>query len=263
LTSAALFGSYEESSSNDQRIDRLSIFHPSRKNMEQCSQQPLPRTSGCGMACAKLALSLALFGPALVTLSLRTVERADTVSTYSVHASDAHEILPPKELVQIYSIVRSHRPDVAESEIWRLSEVIYEETTKRGLDPLIVLALIRVESGFRPNAVSPAGARGIMQIMPDTGKTLAGAVAGDYGFRPAAFTVESLDDPVLNVRLGIYYLQDLKKQFQNWSVALTAYNFGPIDTQNRIDNNLDLSEEFAALVLEVYQRYKKAKPPAF
>ena len=231
--------------------------------MEQRSKKTLSRISGCGTACAKLALSLALFVPALATLSLRIQEPADALSTHSARASETHEILRPKELVQIYSIVRSHRPDVAEPEIWRLSQVIYEETSKRGVDPLIVLALIRVESGFRPKAVSPAGARGIMQIMPDTGRTLAGAMAGDYGFRPAAFTAESLDDPVLNLRLGIYYLYDLKKQFQNWSVALTAYNFGPIDTQNRIDNNLDLSEEFAGLVLQAYQRYKNAKHPTF
>jgi soluble lytic murein transglycosylase len=225
--------------------------------MEKRPQKTLARTLTCGANCAKLALALTLFLPALTGsfVSGRQESAAPVVSP----ASAVGEIQRPKERMQIFSIVRSHRPDVAESEIWRLSEVIHEETSKRHLDPLMILALIRVESGFQADAVSPAGARGIMQIMPDTGRNL----AGEYGFHPARFTAESLDDPVLNLRLGIYYLHDLKKQFQDWSAALTAYNFGPIDTQNRIDNNLDLSEDFAALVLDAYRRYKSARHPAF
>ena len=133
----------------------------------------------------------------------------------------------PKELVKIYSIVRSHRPDISESETWQLSEVIHEESLKRQLDPLLVLALIQVESSFQSAAVSPMGARGMMQIMPDTGRFLAETLAGEYGIRFAAFKPESLDDPVLNLRLGIYYLHDLRKQFQHLNHALTAYNFGP------------------------------------
>lgn len=212
-------------------------------------------------ACARLALSIALFVPAWAVFSGSMAREVPAAAVAQAHA--VVELLRPKELVQIFSIVRSHRADVAESEIWRLSEVIHEETTKRGLDPLMVLALIRVESGFQAAAVSPAGARGIMQIMPDTGRSLAGATVKEYGVHPVRFTAEALDDPVLNLRLGIYYLHHLKRQFRDWSVALTAYNFGPIDTQNRIDNNLDLSDDFAALVLDAYQRYKNTRHPAF
>ena len=82
-------------------------------------------------------------------------------------------------------------------------------------------------------------------------------------FHPARFTPESLDDPVLNLRLGIYYLHGLKKQFQQLNLALIAYNSGPGDTQNRLENNLDLADEYASLVLNAYQRYKKIKHPAF
>jgi soluble lytic murein transglycosylase len=180
-----------------------------------------------------------------------------------VKTAEVGKRVKPKELVQIYSIVRSHRPDISESETWKLSEVIHEESSKRHLDPLLVLALIQVESSFQPTAVSPMGARGMMQIMPDTGKFLAETLAGEYGYHAAAFKPESLDDPVLNLRLGIYYLHDLRNQFQHLNHALTAYNFGPADTQNRLENNLDLSGEFATLVLDFYQRYQKTKHPIF
>ena len=77
------------------------------------------------------------------------------------------------------------------------------------------------------------GARGMMQIMPDTGKFLAKTLAREYGFHPVAFRPESLDDPVLNVRLGIYYLKNLHEQFEHLKLALTAYNIGPGEIQNR------------------------------
>ena len=176
---------------------------------------------------------------------------------------DQREQHRPKELVRIYSIVRSYRSDISESEIWRISEVIFEESAKRTIDPLLVLALIQVESGFQSAAVSPMGARGMMQIMPDTGKFLAEALAHEDGFHPAAFRPESLDDPVLNVRLGIFYLQDLRKQFQHLNLVLAAYNFGPAEIQNRVENNLEMSDEFATLVLGAYQRLKKTRSPVF
>ena len=222
------------------------------------------RTLHCAQACLKLTLMLALFAPAFNAFRWAT---APTPQNDAAMAADpaihAAERLRPKELVKINAILRSHLPEISESETWRLSEVILEESLKRHLDPILVLALIRVESGFKPDVVSPMGARGIMQIMPDTGKFLAAALAGEYGLHPTSFKPESLDDPVLNVRLGIFYLHDLKKQFQQVTLALTAYNFGPADTQNRLENNLDLPGEFAALVLDAYERYKQTKLPSF
>lgn len=168
-----------------------------------------------------------------------------------------------KELVKIYSIVKSHRPDITDSETWQVAEVILEESSKRKIDPLLVLALIQVESGFQCAAVSSVGARGIMQIMPDTGRSLTHTVGREYGLRPAAFKPESLDDPVLNIRLGVYYLHNLYRQFHDLNLLLIAYNAGPAEAQSRLDNNMEFSDDFAALVLDAYQRYQRVKQPAF
>lgn len=230
--------------------------------MEKRRQKTLARTL-VGTACAKLFLVLILFVPAFSALSLLPDGLDGFAPQQTVKVVEVRERHRPKELVRIYSIVRAHRPDVAESEIWRISEVILEESAKRAIDPLLVLALIQVESGFQTDAVSPMGARGMMQIMPDTGRSLAASLAREYGYHPVAFKPESLDDPVLNLRLGIFYLQDLHKQFQHLNLVLTAYNFGPAETQNRLENNLDLADEFAALVLDAYRRFKKAKSLAF
>ena len=231
--------------------------------MENRLKRPLTRTLGCGQTTAKLALSLALFFPALIAFDKTVPHETRGFDELISNGVEVVHRIRPKELVKINAILRSHRPDISEPESWRLSEVIFEESAKRQLDPFVVTALIQVESGFKSAAVSPMGARGMMQIMPDTGKFLAAAVAGEYGFQLAAFRPESLDDPVFNLRLGIYYLHDLKKQFQHLNLALTAYNFGPGDLQNRLENNLDISDEFASLVLDAYQRHKKMKQPTF
>lgn len=230
--------------------------------MEKRPKKTPARTLRGGRTCAKLLLIVVLFAPALGMIPGLMPGLANYLLSQGA-SMDAGERSGSKELVQIFAIVRSHRPDITESEAWRLVNVIFEESSKRHIDPLLVLALIRVESGFQSDAVSPLGARGMMQIMPDTGRFLAEALAGEYGFHLTSFTPESLDDPVLNLRLGIYYLHDLKKQFKHVHHALTAYNFGPSHTQNRLENNLELSEGYASLVLAAYRQYQDSKQLTF
>jgi soluble lytic murein transglycosylase len=175
------------------------------------------------------------------------------------------ERAPSKELIRIYSIVKSHRPDISEAEAKELSEVILEECSWYGLDPMLVLAVINVESKFQYGAVSPAGARGIMQILPYVGKSLLQEIGLHQPVHSVPFKPEFLDDPFLNIKLGVYYLHGLRKSFRNLAHALTAYNMGPTETKNRLENDIELSEEYATMVLAAYQQYKtkKTKLPTF
>jgi soluble lytic murein transglycosylase len=90
------------------------------------------------------------------------------------------------------------------------------------LDPYVVAGLIRQESLFNPVAVSPAGAIGLMQVMPATGRSLAQRV-GIGTFNP-----EMLKQPETNVRLGTLFLAD---QMRRWNGhepdVFAAYNAGP------------------------------------
>lgn len=89
------------------------------------------------------------------------------------------------------------------------------------LDPLFVFAVMREESWFDSGAVSGAGARGLLQIMPATGYDLAGR-ADLHGFG-----VRDLFDPGTNVRLGTRYLRELLDGFDDQpALALAAYNAG-------------------------------------
>jgi soluble lytic murein transglycosylase len=81
------------------------------------------------------------------------------------------------------------------------------------LDPYLVAAVVREESSYYPRAVSRAGARGLMQLMPTTARLL--APAGD------------LDDPAFNIQLGTRFLAGLLREFNDPRLALAAYNAGP------------------------------------
>lgn len=99
---------------------------------------------------------------------------------------------------------------------------IEAESRRHGLDPAFVAALIRQESMFNPLAVSGAGAIGLMQVTPATGRALAASV----GIRD--FTAASLADPAINVRLGTLYLAQLFARYgDRVPELLVAYNAGP------------------------------------
>ena len=231
--------------------------------MEKRPKKTLARTLVCGIFCTKLAVIVTLFAPFFLTVS-QISKKPDTKSAQTItQAQQASEKPASRELVKIYSIVKAHRPDVSDDEAWEVAQVILEESARHKLDALLISALIQVESGFQYAAVSPSGARGLMQIMPDTGRALTHALRHEIGLRPAAFRPEWLDDPFVNIRLGVYYLHDLKKQFHDWRLALSAYNFGPAEIQSRLENNVEFSSEFAGIVLAAYRNYLNTKQPSF
>lgn len=100
-------------------------------------------------------------------------------------------------------------------------QLIKRESRERGLDPYFVAALIRQESRFNKEARSGAGAIGLMQVMPGTGKQL----AKKAGIRKV--TPETLKDPTVNVKLGTRFLADMLRTYRRADLALVAYNAGP------------------------------------
>jgi len=90
------------------------------------------------------------------------------------------------------------------------------------LEPALVSAVMREESGYRPAVTSPAGARGLLQIMPETGRRL----AEQLGL--PAFTPDDLYRPRVNIQLGSFYLRQLAGEFDGrLEAAIASYNAGP------------------------------------
>lgn len=94
----------------------------------------------------------------------------------------------------------------------KLDLFIHEQAKNKGVDPALVKAVIKAESNFNPKAVSHAGARGMMQLMPATAKILG---------------VKNSMDPFDNIKGGTSYLRDMLKTFKDKDKALAAYNAGP------------------------------------
>ncbi len=93
----------------------------------------------------------------------------------------------------------------------RVPEAVRKAALDRGLDPLLVHAVIQAESSYNPFAVSPKGAQGLMQLMP--------ATARRYGAANSFNITE-------NLQAGVSYLRDLMDMFGSQELALAAYNAG-------------------------------------
>lgn len=95
--------------------------------------------------------------------------------------------------------------------------LIEAHARRHGLDPLLVAAVVREESGFNPQATSPVGAIGLMQLMPKTAHWLANR---------QDWPIQDLHDPETNIRLGTAYLRYLLDRTGKLDRALAAYNGG-------------------------------------
>lgn len=145
---------------------------------------------------------------------------------------------------------------------YRNTVQLYSQEYK--LDPLLVFAIMKVESNFKPGAVSPKNARGLMQITDKTGKW--GAQQLDI----ANFDSGMLYNPEINIRIGCWYLSTLYGEFGETNLVLAAYNGGSGNVRQWLDDNrysasgksLDLipfkeTELYLNKVNNSYKIYKK------
>jgi len=117
--------------------------------------------------------------------------------------------------------------DTLSEEVWRtlypieFRELLTAKSQAEGLDPAVVAALVCQESTFDPGAVSRAGARGLMQVIPPTGRQLARNLGVPYRSR-------ALHDPATSLDFGTRYLRQMLDRFEGRiERALAAYNAGP------------------------------------
>ncbi len=133
--------------------------------------------------------------------------------------------------------------------------LLREVSDKHQIDIELLQALIAVESGYNARAVSPKGALGLMQIMPDT--------AARYGVTGDAkrSVQDKLFEPRTNLNTGTRYLVDLKRMFPNrLDLALASYNAGEGAVQ-KYGNKIPPYKETQAYVQTVIELYRALKPP--
>ena len=102
----------------------------------------------------------------------------------------------------------------------------YSEEYK--IDKKLITAVVKVESSFNEKAHSHADAKGLIQLLPETGEWIAKRLGED-------FKEENLLNPEINIKYGTYYLKYLFNLFKNVDYAIMAYNGGPTNVQKWID----------------------------
>ncbi|QIB28150.1 lytic transglycosylase domain-containing protein [Caloranaerobacter azorensis] len=143
-------------------------------------------------------------------------------------------------------------------------DYIKKYSYKYNIDPILVASIIKVESKYYKEAKSYRGAKGLMQISPITGRW----AAKEIGI--LNYNEDCLYDPEINIMIGCWYLNKLKKQFDNdIKLVLTAYNGGSGNVEKWLKNPIYSSDgrkldeipfietkQYVKKVLKTYKIYK-------
>jgi soluble lytic murein transglycosylase len=115
-------------------------------------------------------------------------------------------------------------------------DIIRQQAEEKGVEASLIAAVIYSESRFR-DQTSEAGARGLMQITPESAKEIERLSGG------TTFELEDLSDPEINIRYGTFLLRELFDRYDGDEVAvLAAYNAGPANVERWGGSNLSLSD---------------------
>jgi soluble lytic murein transglycosylase-like protein len=159
----------------------------------------------------------------------KMVRKEDNTSAYARAAGLPQVVMPTEENIRRYS------------------PIIESASRTHGVDVALVHAVISAESGYNAAALSRAGARGLMQLMPDTARR--------YG-------VQNVMDPTENIVAGVRYLHDLISMFNgNLELAVAAYNAGEnavVRHGNRIPPYAE-TVNYVPKVLGFYRKFQTRK----
>ena len=163
--------------------------------------------------------------------------------------------LTPLDAIREHAVWKrlEEHPNVA-----RFEPLVARNARANGLDPLLVKAMIAVESGYDPSAVSEKGAVGLMQVMPATAERY--GVAGDAKRSVA----DKLKEPAINLRVGTRYLKDLLGRFDDdVALALAAYNAGEgvVDRFSGVPPYAE-TRDYVRLVSQVHAALRPPAPAA-
>lgn len=140
----------------------------------------------------------------------------------------------------------------------RHEDIITQQAERHDIDAALIAAIINQESNF-VDQTSSAGARGLMQITPDTAETIETLSGGE------TFVFEDLANPDLNIRYGTFFLNHLLDRFEgNEIAALAAYNGGPENAEAWGGSALELDDiafsetrAYVEAVLEKRELYRE------
>lgn len=236
---------------------------PVRRSIVQRPDAALAVLSAVAVVFLSAVATGGLLGVGLVVEAL--LPALDTPQFESTPAHD-HIFAPlgaTLTTLRIAMLARSVNPDLDAETAWRIAAAVRREAARHGLDPVLVAAVIRIESRFDPAAVGGAGEIGLMQILPSTLPFAARAAGLPLPTAEEAFLPET------NVILGTAYLAENLRLVRRsapdadaTALALISYNRG-LDralAEHRADR---LVTEYGRRVLETYEAWRiSSRPPA-
>ncbi|MFQ5903626.1 MAG: lytic transglycosylase domain-containing protein [Candidatus Binatia bacterium] len=161
--------------------------------------------------------------------------RAFAYETFTILKKKSEPQVGRKEqIASLPSVDARRRKKLSRSEVDRL---IQQKAQRYGINPDFIRAVVRVESAFNVDALSPKGAIGLMQLMPDTAK--------DLGVKPW--------DPKQNLEGGIRYMASLLWEFGDTRKALIAYNAGPEVVRKKVELPYE-TRRYVQSVLSYFKR---------
>ncbi|MCX8022982.1 MAG: lytic transglycosylase domain-containing protein [Syntrophorhabdaceae bacterium] len=159
-----------------------------------------------------------------------------------------------KVVKRIAAYMEREEATIERKDLEEVAKTIYETSKAHNIDYRLVLAVIKVESNFKHTAVSSKGARGLLQIKPFHAKYIARSLGIEW------FGPKTLDVPETNLKIGIAFLSELFKEFENIDLVLSAYNIGSTRLKEIISQKKRPKEVFYRNVLLEYGKNRSILP---
>ncbi|MDR3265920.1 MAG: lytic transglycosylase domain-containing protein [Synergistaceae bacterium] len=166
-------------------------------------------------------------------------ETEETSKNRFVELLDSEQLNKGKRVSEEFSGNKT----AGQRDVGDLRKTIARSAEKYNIDEELIRAVIQVESGGKPDAVSVKGARGLMQLMPRTAAMLG---------------VDDAFDPEQNIEGGVKYLSRLTDKYEgDVEKALAAYNAGPARVDSGNGANLPETARYVRNVMALYHRYRE------
>ncbi|MBA4417165.1 MAG: hypothetical protein C0392_04545 [Syntrophus sp. (in: bacteria)] len=196
----------------------------------------------CGKVKKTFIVFVVIIAFTLVTFSM--------IEAFNNENSKGNEIIKEK----IVQYLKSKKVRASDERLKTIANSVYEEAQDYDVDYRLVLAVIKVESNFRNEAVSKMGARGLLQIKP----SLARHIFKDTGI--AVKETKTLHEPEKNIKIGVNHISSLIEKFENLNTALHAYNVGSERIKHKVSKEYSPNTPFTKKVFYEYSQLRLVLP---
>lgn len=192
-----------------------------------------------------------IFLPATIIFFLISLSSAFSFSGITIDNDDTDKAIIVSKTVQY---LKGKKISTTDEKLKTIANSVYQESQKYAIDYRLILAVMKVESNFKNEAISRKGARGLLQIKP----SLAKYIVKDTDMQTEG--IISLHEPETNIKIGVNYLSKLLDMFEDLTSALHAYNVGPAKVKKISNDNTPLSTRFTKKVMNEYKQIIEVLP---